>query len=259
MADVLTQEEGAAQTPGTGAAGSTGEGATTETGGAADLSPEVQALIDTRTKEALEALRAEYEGKDGHIARAKSAKDKQIAALKKQLAEQSKGQLEEAKKLLATDPERAGQILIGLAEQQTEQITRDDAQAQLLSWQGKILEDLGADPAEDEDAAKLVEEWAQRLMENPDLTWDFQQAAAQLQLSRERKARQSTEKRLADLEGGMEDAISAAVTKALVGAGVIADPSPEGGKVPTGDFDRERPSVARGLAKRKANPVVKKA
>ena len=256
MADVLNPEEGAV-IPGTGPTGPD-EGATTEAGGAVQLTPEIEALITARSEEAAAAVRAQYEGEDGHLAKLKSAKDKEVARLRKQLREQQKGKVEEAKALIESNPDQAAQILLSLAEEQDQQIAQDSAQSELIDWQHKILADLGADPAEDEEAAALVAEWGPRLIEDPNLTWDYQQAAAQLQLERERAANKEVTKELKDLKDGLDGMVNAAVTRALVEAGVVPEPTPDGGAPPKEeDWRTLSPTQLRkkGLEERRKAPM----
>ena len=256
MADVLNPEEGAV-IPGTGPTGPD-EGATTEAGGAVQLTPEIEALITTKSEEAAAAVRAEYEGEDGHVARAKRSKDKEIANLRKQLAEQQQARIDRAKELMGSDPNEAARIALQAAEEAAQQVAQVDAESQWIDWQSGILGDLGLDPESSKDAAKLVQEWTPKLLSGPEWQNDFQQAAAQLAVEAERTAHKDTRKRLDALEEGMEAAIQSAVTKALVTSGVVPDTSPEGGAVKEPEFDREHPSISKGLARRKAEPVVKR-
>lgn len=250
MGEELTQQVEA----GTGAAqqeASTVPAASSEPTTEATPAPDMEAQIDAAVQEAIKA----YEGKGGHLAQLRSSKDKEIAALKKQLRQQQQSKVEEAKKLIEENPGQAAEILLHLAEEQTQQIEQDSAQEQLVDWQHRILTDLGVDPDEDEEAAALVSEWAEKMLEDPNLTWDFQQAAAQLQIGRKDKALKETTKELKELKDGLDDMVSAAVTRHLVSAGIIAEPSPDGTAPPKDDQWRENPSVARGLAKRRKQPI----
>ena len=258
MDDVLSEQvdpTGAA--PEASPAGAPSE-ATTEPTPAPEISEEIQTLIEQRATEAAEKVKAEYEGKGGHLARLKAAKDKELARLKKQLRDQQKGKVEEAKALIESNPDQAAQILLSLAEEQDQQIAQDSAQSELIDWQQKILADLGADPAEDEEAAALVAEWGPRLIEDPNLTWDYQQAAAQLQLERERAANKEVTKELKDLKDGLGGMVNAAVTRALVEAGVVPEPTPDGGAPPKEEDWRDlSPAQLRkkGLEERRKAPM----
>ncbi len=121
----------------TPAGAGTGQAAPGETtpGTPPAISEEVQALIKTQTDEAIKAERAKYEGKDGHLARLKSAKDKELAALRKQLRTGQQGKVKEAKALIESNPDQAAQILLNLAEEQDQQIAQDGAQVELVDWQ----------------------------------------------------------------------------------------------------------------------------
>lgn len=261
MADELNEQvvdagTGAAPTaePAAGAsteAATSGE-ATTEAGKAPE---DTKAQIEAAVQEAV----GKYEGKDGHLARLRSSKDKEIAALKKQLRQRQESNVEQAKALIESgDTQQAAQILLSQAEEQAQRIAQEGASHELLEWRDRVLADLGVDLEGDEDAAQFAQEWGERLLDDPQMTYDYQQAAAQFQLKRERDENKATKKRLADLEGGMEEAISAAVTRALVGQGIIPDPTPEGGQ-PSGNEDwRKNPSISRGLKKRKENPVARR-
>jgi len=223
-----------------------------------EISPDVQALIDARAQETAEKVRAEYEGKDGHLARLKSAKDKEVARLKKQLRDQQQGKVKEAKALIDSNPDQAAQILLSLAEEQDQQIAQEGAQSELIDWQHRILADLGADPAEDEEAAALVEEWATKIIEDPDQAWDFQQAAAQLQLTRERQATKQVSKELKELKEGLDSTVDAAVTRALVAAGIVPEATPDGGAPQKQeDWRKLSPSQLRkqGLQERAKRPI----
>lgn len=247
-------EPGAAPPPAVGAGASTeaptSSEATTETTGA----PDVQAQID----EAVQAAIREYEGKGGHLAKLRSKKDTEIAALKRQLRERQTSQIAEAKELMESDPAQAAQILAGIVEAQAQTSLQDTKHQELVEWQHRILTDLGADPEEDEEAAELAAEWAERLIEDPNLTWDFQQAAAQLQLKRKDEALKQTAKELTDLRDNMPDLIKAEITKALVGAGVIPEPTGDGTPPQKEEDWRNLPSgqlIKMGLEQRMKEPI----
>lgn len=244
-------------------------GAVTETGGEvtpsesmADgtqsaITPEaIQAQVDAAVQAAID----EYEKADGHLAKLRRKKDLEIAGLQKQIEEQRTGKLEEAQKLMASDPARAAQILAQLVEAQANQTTEAAKHRELLDWQHKILADMGTDPEKDEEAVALVEEWAPKLIADPRNTWDFQQAAAMQLLDRERKAAKEASAALAELQDGMGDLIKAEVTKALVGAGIV--PDTDGGGAPaTKEEDwRDLPPsklIKMGLEDRKKKPIIR--
>ena len=159
---------------------------------------------------------------------------------------------------MESDPAQAAQLLAGIVEAQAQASLQEGRHQELVDWQYRILADLGADPEEDEEAAELVAEWADKVLEDPNLTWDFQQAAARFQLERKEKAAKEAAKELAALKDGMPDLIKAEITKALVGAGVIPEPTGEGGapdkeedwrKLPTGQL------ISKGLADRMKRPI----
>jgi hypothetical protein len=250
--------------PGTGAApsGDTAAGAGTDQAASSAATagttgaPDIQAQIDAAVQEAIK----QYEGEGGHLSRLKSKKDKEIAALRKQLQKQQKGKVEQAKALIESNPDQAAEILLGLAEEQDQQIAQGTAHQELVEWQHRILADLGADPEEDEEAAALAEEWAARLIEDPNLTWDFQHAAAQLQIGRERAASKEATKELKELKESLPETVNAAVTRALVAAGIVPEPSPEGGTPQREEDWRQKPAsklVKDGLAERKAHPIAR--
>jgi len=232
--------------------------ATTET--TPQISEEVQALIDQRAKEAAEKVKAEYEGKDGHLARLKSAKDKEVARLKRQLREGQQSKVKEAKELIESNPDQAAQILLSLAEEQDQQIEQDSAHEQLVEWQHKILADLGADPAEDEEAAELAAEWGPKILEDPEKSYDFQQEAARLQLAREREATKTANRELKELKESLPETVKAEVTRALVSAGIVPEPTDEGGAPPKEkDWRGKSEGQLRkeGLAERRKRPIAR--
>lgn len=252
--ELNTQQVGAeteAPESGVTPAETTSSEATTEATGQA---PDITAQINAAVQAAID----KYEGKGGHLAKLRSQKDKEIAALQRQLQQQRTSQLEEAKALLESDPAQAAQLLAGIVEAQAQTSLQESRNQELVDWQYRILADLGADPEEDEEAAELVAEWSGRMLEDPNLTWDFQQAAARLQLERKEKAAKQAATELAALKDSMPDLIKAEITKALVGAGVIPEPSGEG-VAPTREEDwRNQPSgtlIRDGLAERLKAPI----
>ena len=255
MADVLSEQvvdadPTAAPEAGARVEATPGE-ATTDSPGA----PDIQAQIDA----AVQAEIAKYEGKDGHLSKLKSKKDKEIARLQRQLREQQKGKLEEAKALMESDPGRAAQLLLSQAEDQAARANQESRHQQMVDWQYEILADYGVDPDEDEEAAELVAEWADRMDRNPDEAWGFQQAAGKFVAERAQTESKQTAKELAELKGGMAETINAAVTKALVEQGIIPAPTQEGSEPQKRDEDwRQKPSVSRGLKRRMAEPVIKR-
>ncbi len=240
-----------------------GAGAVTETGGEVSpsesmaeatqstLTPEaIQAQIDT----AVQAAINEYEKADGHLAKLRRKKDLEIATLQKQVEQQRATKLEEARALMGADPSKAAQILAQMVEAQESAKVEQAKQRELLSWQHKILTDLGADPENDEEAAALVGEWAPRLIESPNETWDFQQAAAKLTLERERERAKKATAALTELQEGMGDLIKAEVTKALVSAGIVPEASEGGSPIQREDQWRSQSSsslIRQGLEERK--------
>lgn len=217
--------------------------------------PDISAQIETAVQAAID----KYEGKGGHLAKLRSQKDKEIAALQRQLREQQTGRMEEAQALLESDPAQAAQILAGIVEAQAQQSLQASKHQELVDWQYRILEDLGADPEGDEDAATLAAEWSERLVEDPNLTWDFQQAAARFQLERKEQTINKTTKELTELKESLPETIKAEVTRALAGAGIIPDPSEGGEPAPPKDSEwRKKPTgqlITDGLAARMARPI----
>jgi hypothetical protein len=239
--------------PEAGQVEATSSEATTET--TEGQAPDVQAQIDA----AVQAVIDKYERKgDGHLAKLRSTKDKEIAALKRQLRERQNSQIAEAKELMDSDPAQAAQLLASIVEAQTQASLQDTKHQELVDWQHKILTDLGADPEEDEEAAELAAEWAEKLIEDPNLTWDFQQEAARLQLQRKEQAIKETTKELTELKEGMPDLIKAEVTKALAGAGIIPEPSDDGEPPQREENWRDQPSsqlIKQGLTERLKTPI----
>jgi hypothetical protein len=220
-----------------------------------DLQPVVQAQVAAAVEAATQKVRDEYERKDGHLAKLRSTKDRELAQLRKQLSATRKQQVEEAEKLLESNPDQAAAILKALVAEQSTQIEQDGAHDELVSWQHKVLADLGADPDEDEEAATLALEWGPKLLSDPNMTWDFQQAAAKLVLDREREATKTANKELKELKESLPDTVKAEVTKALVSAGIVPEPTDEGG-APPGDDDWRKLSSSelrrRGIAEDRA-------
>ncbi len=234
-----------------------GPDATTTETATPDLQTQIEAAVKAREAE----VRTEYEKKDGHLARLRSTKDKELAALRTQLRTAQQGRVEEAKSLLESNPDQAAAILLSLAEEQSEQIEQGGAHDELVSWQHRILADLGADPDEDEEAATLALEWGPKLLADPNLTWDFQQAAAKLTLDREREAARTANKELKELKESLPETVQAEVTNALVSAGIVPEPPPEGG-APAKDKDWRKLSASelrkQGLKDRQKAPVIRR-
>lgn len=216
-----------------------------------DVQAQIEAAVKAKEQEWQEKARSEAQ-------KIQSAKDKELAALRRQLRAAQQKKVDEAKALLESNPDQAANILLGLAEEQSEQIEKDGAHDELVAWQHRILADLGANPEEDQEAALLATEWGPRLLTDPNLTWDFQQEAAKLVLSREREAVKTANKELKELKESLPETVKAEVTRALVSAGIVPEPTGEGGAPSTEDDWRNlSPAELRklGVKERTKQPI----
>lgn len=201
------QPEGAGPVSGEGAGGPEGaaEGSTGETA----LTPELEALVEAR----VQGVREEYEGAGGHLARLKSAKDKEIAAVQARLAQRDEQVLAEAMQLAETDPQRAVQMMAQQQQQLMQRGQRERAVAELSQWAERVANDLGVDLDTDEEAAKALGALLER---GPDYAHEFQQVVAKQVAARADKA----EKKFAKLEESLPGLIDRTLEAKLAEAGV---------------------------------------
>lgn len=214
--------------------------------------------IEEQINAAVKAAVAEYEGTGGHLSRLKSKKDKEIAALKRQLAQQTSSRLEEAQQLIDSDPARAASLLVGIVEAQAQETRQQNASSELIDWQRRILTDLGANPDEDDETAIMAAEWANKILEDPDLAWDFPVEAAKRRLSAKEQELKEATKELAALKEGLPALIEAQVTKALVTAGITPEPTGDGEPAPREeDWRSLSPSalIKMGMRERAKKPI----
>lgn len=249
MTEELKQQQvdGEGAAPAGAGADPTSGAATTEATGA----PNAEAQINA----AVEAVIKEYEGEGGHLARLRSKLDSKIAELERQLRERDQATVQKAAKLMDSDPRRAAELLMAQAQAQTHAATQESAQRELVSWQKRLMSELGFDLDKDEEAAKLAAEWLPKMLQNQGMTHDFQQELAKQVHAREGTKRAAAEKELASLKEDLPNLIKAEVTRALADAGVT--PAPEEGGTPanTNQTWRESPSVSRGIAERRQRPI----
>lgn len=260
MGEELNKQMGAeTETPAAPTSEATTETTTPATTEGTTQAPDIQAVIEKALADHEAKVREEYERKgDGHLSKLRSKYDKRIAALERQIREQNTGRMEEARGLMESDPAQAAQILASIVEAQSQDAMESTARQDLGDWQRRILEDLGADLDSDEEAAGLATEWTDRLLDDPNLTWDFQQAAARLQLERKEKAAKQAAKELADLKENLPAQIQAEITRALVSAGVVPEPSGDGEPAERDENWRDLPAgqlIQKGLAERMKRPI----
>lgn len=200
--------------------------ATTPTEGA---TPTASPDLKTMVEEAVKEVRAEYEGKGGHLAKLRSSYDKQIAELKRQVGQQQRAKMEQAQGLLdAEDYEEAAKILYSQMEELQGQTMRESQRSEMADWVDEIMTDLGYDLEEDEEAATLAAGWLDRLIEDDRLTWQFQQEVARKQIEAKQEAAQAAQKELAKFKEDLPSLIKSQVAQILTDAGFAPDTSGDG-------------------------------
>lgn len=231
----------------------TGETATTPTEGATPTaSPDLKTMI----AEAVQEVRAEYEGKGGHLAKLRSSYDKQIAELKKQVSQQQRAKMEQAQGLLeAEDYEEAAKILYSQMEELQGQTMRESQKSEMADWVDEIMTDLGYDLEEDKEAATLAAGWLDRLVDDPRLTWEFQQEVARKLIEDQQAAAKAAQKELAKFKDDLPSLIKSQVAQLLTDAGFAPDTAGDGA-APTRTTDLTQLSEAElwklGTAQRRA-------
>jgi len=255
--ELNTQEAGtggAAAPQGAGNSQETAPSGSVSQGAGTSESPEIQQMI----KEAIAQVRSEYEDKGGHMAKLKSKYDTKIAELERQLKGQQSAQYKEAMTLLQQgDHENAAQILAQQVQQLQGSVMQEQQRSEVAGWVQKIMTDLGEDLEGDEEAAEFASGWIDRLVGDPDMSFDFHQMAAMRAVDREKKQAENATKELQKLKDGLEDQIKAQVTRTLAEAGLAPEPTGEGGGSQRDDW-RDLPSgklIARGLAERSKTPI----
>jgi len=174
------------------------------------LTPELEALVEAR----MQALREEYEGKDGHLARLKSAKDREIAQVRARLAERDEQDLQEAMQLAESDPRRAAQMMAQQNQQLMQRQQRERAVAELSQWAERVASDLGVDLDTDEEAAKAL---GVLLEHGPDYTHEFQQAMGRRAGVQRDEAMKALQKMEESLAARIDRALEAKLAEAGVG------------------------------------------
>lgn len=199
--------------------GTSGEGTTQDT---PQIPDDIKAMIEAAVKE----VRESYEGPGGKIAQIQSKKDKEVAEAQKQLKELRRAQLarsqeeyKQAQGLMQTDPRKAAQMMQALYESQAQAAMMENQTQEMADWMDRVMRDMGLSTEDDETGA-FAREWFEKLMDDPDLTYDFQQAAA-MRLGEikdsEIKARDSELKQLRD---GLPDMVKQEVTRILAASGL---------------------------------------
>jgi hypothetical protein len=177
------------------------------------ITPEVQALIDARAKEAVKAVRDEYEKK--HIPAIKSERDR----YKAELTKRQQAEYQQATAMMQSgDPEAMGQAARALAQQNAalmQESAMSEYRTKQKQWaEESVVKELGLEWNEE------IEEIAGRTLVNgPDFAFDFQHDVAKLARQKEIDARQSTEKKLKELEDSLDAQAKTAVARALAAAG----------------------------------------
>lgn len=237
-------------TPAVPAADGQGDGGSAQGG----LSPEVQAAID----KAVQGVRAEYEGKGGHIAKLKSKYDKQLAQLQQAVEGQQRADYEAAMAHLeGGDYRTAATILAEQVDQLQGSRARSAQEQEVASWVGQVMTDLGYDLEGSEEDAAFAGEWVDKMLENPEYSWEFQQTAAKRQLDAARAEAAKAKKDLDGVVSTLDQTVRAEVTKILASAGLAPEPTGEEGTRPSEDW-RSLPTgklLKLGLEERKKKPI----
>jgi len=192
-------------------AGAGGEGAA--------VAPEVQALVDAQVKAAMEKVRAEYEEAGGHLSKLRSKKDKEIAALKRQIEEREQAEYEEALRLARQDPRAANERLAGMVDGMKARRQAEQQEAEMLAWSENVLEELGLDP-DDEAVVEVVKQVGPLTSEGA--SYAFLGEMGKLARTKEAEARTAAEKELATTLEGLPVMVQAAVAKAMAASGLGA-------------------------------------
>lgn len=230
---------------------------TQETQDTPQLGDDIKALIEQKVNE----LREQYEGPGGKIALIQSKKDKEVAAIKRQLREvqqqrqtEVKQEYERAQGLMRTDPAKAAQIMQALYESQQQAAVMENQTQQMAEWMEKVMTGYGLSP-EDQEMADFAGEWFEKLIEDPDLTYDFQQAAGVRAVEAKDKEIRQAHKELKELKDGLGDLVKKEVTRLLAGAGITPSPTDDGTPPPAKDDDWRKLSsgqlIAKGLEERR--------
>lgn len=255
MGEELQQVSGSGESIQAGAPSPSTSGEGVTPGAAPELSGDIKAMIEAEVAR----VRQEYESAGGKIAQIQSKKDKEVAELKRQLRQQREAEYKEAMGYLeGGDYESAAQILAQQVQQLTGSAMQEGQRAEMAGWIQTIMADLGADVEGDEEAATFATEWLDRVVGDPNLAWDFQQAAAKRQIAAQQKAAEAAAQELKKVQDALPALIKAQVTRVLADAGIAPEPSGEGGGS-TQDEWRNLPAgqlINRGLAQRR--PIQRK-
>jgi len=194
------------------------------------LPADVEALIAQK----MEALRNEYEGKGGHLARLKSEYDKKLAERERRLREVEQANLKAIKARYSEDPVEAGEMALSTLEQIQAQQEYENARQ---SWQefvrqgyeyyGFDLNDKAIAEQAMEKSEELFEQVAQGA-DGPAVALAFQREVAQLALESLKKENQVLKKQLDDLPTLIEQSVAQALT-ARGAVPEIAEPGAGGG------------------------------
>lgn len=229
---------------------------------AAEISSEVQTLIDAEAAKVRESERLRYEGKGGKIAEIQSKYDRMLADERKQRRALQMARIQEAEELMAQDPSRGGQMALEQAKAAIEQQGQASQAEQIREWVQKEYEDYGAN-LEDEKVAAEAATAYDKLMAAAESSPDGGQAAA-MEFQRElgqRLVMQAKEesttlaKEMEDMKASIEGQIEAAVQRYLSGSGesrpdLSAPGRPSGGKT---DYSKlpSGQNIMEGLAARR--------
>ena len=193
--------------------------ASPEGGDAPAVSPEVQALVDSQVKAAMEKVRAEYEETGGHLSKLRSKKDKEIAKLRKELEQREQAEYQEALELARRDPRGGVERLAGMVDGMNARRQLEQQQAELQAWSDRVLEELGLDP-DDDAVAEVVRQVGP--LESEGASYAFLGEMGKLARTKEAEARKAAEKKLAQTLEGLPGLVNAAVAKQLAASGLGA-------------------------------------
>lgn len=113
--------------------------------------------LEEYVAQAVQKVKAEYEGKGGHLAKLKASYERKLAEARQAQTADAERVMEQALKLAEKDPQQALQMLTGQLQQYQERDQYAVRESQMAEWAAGVMEELGlesSDPA----VLKIVDE-----------------------------------------------------------------------------------------------------